>query len=230
MKRIGILGGMAPESTLEYYRILIGLAHERLPQDEYPEIIVYSLNFKEFITRMVVEDHGGAVELLARGIAALKRAGADFALIASNTPHMFFAELQRRASLPLLSIVEATLQRAEELGLRRLGLFGTRFTMEGRFYPEAAQQRGLEIAVPEAAEQTLIHKTIMEELVNGRVLEESRTTLVEIAQQLKADQEIEALILGCTELPLILDEEVLGMPALDTTRIHAEAAFKWAQE
>lgn len=229
MKRIGILGGMAPESTLEYYRILIELSHKRLPQDEYPEIIIYSLNFKEFIARMGVEDHGGALELLARGVQSLERAGVDFALIASNTPHMFFAELQRRASLPLLGIVEATLERAEELGLQRLGLFGTRFTMEGEFYPEVAQQRGLEIAVPQAAERALIHKIIMEELVNGRVLEGSRATLVGIAQRLKAEEGIEALILGCTELPLILDEQVLGMPALNTTRIHAEAAFKYSQ-
>jgi len=230
MKRIGILGGMAPESTLEYYRILIALSHERLPRDEYPQIVIYSLNFKEFIAMMRAGDYESALALLAHGIKTLEQAGADFALLASNTPHMFFEELAGRVTIPLLSIVETTLQRAEELGLQRLGLFGTKFTMEGGFYRAAARDHGLELVIPDLAERELIHKIIMEELVNGRVLEESRAELAKIAQRLQAEEGIEALILGCTELPLILDEKALGMPVLDTTRIHAEAAFDHALE
>jgi aspartate racemase len=229
MKQIGILGGMAPASTLEYYRILIELSHERLPRDEYPQIIIYSLNFKEFITKLRAGDHGSTFELLAHGIRTLEQAGADFALLASNTPHLFFEELQRRVPLPLLSIVEATLRRAEEMRLNKLGLFGTRFTMEGKFYRAAAEARGIKVAIPGAAERASINKIIMEELVGGKVLEESRAALIEIAQRLQAEEGIEALILGCTELPLILDEEALGMPVLDTTRIHAEAALKYSQ-
>lgn len=230
MKRVGILGGMSPESTLEYYRILIELSHERLPRDEYPETVIYSLNFGEFISRMGVGDHTGAVELLTRGLEVLERAEVDFALMASNTPHMFFDELAARSKVPLLSIVEATLERAEERGLRRLGLFGTGFTMEGGFYPAAAERRGLELVVPNAAEREAIHRVIMEELVDGRVLEGSRAELAKIAHRLEAEEGIEALILGCTELPLILDEEALGMPVLDTTQLHAEAAFERALE
>jgi len=229
LKRIGILGGMSPESTLEYYRILVELSHERLPKDEHPVIIIYSLNFKEFIRLMGSRDYGGAVSLLAQGLEVLERAGADFALMASNTPHMFFEELAARAGIPLLSIIEATLERAKELGLNRLGLLGTKFTMEGEFYRSAAGRHGLEIAVPgDDRERGLIHRIIMEELVAGEIREESREALVKVAQALKATQGAEAIILGCTELPLVLSEEVLEMPVLDTTRIHAEAAFEFA--
>jgi len=224
-KRIGILGGMAPESTLEYYRILIELSHERLEQDEYPEIIIYSLNFRDFRRLIEKRDYNSVIDLLAAGLEALKQAGADFALLASNTPHLFFAELSQRVDLPLLSIVEATLQRAVELNLHKLGLFGTKFTMDSEFYRSAAQHYKIELAVPGADERELIHKIIMGELVNGQLDPDSQRQLVAIAQKLKAEKGIEGLILGCTELPLILDEQVLQMPALNTTRIHAEAAF-----
>jgi aspartate racemase len=231
LKKIGILGGMSPESTLEYYRILLELSRERLPKDEYPVIIIYSLNFREFARLMGSRDYDGAVELLARGMGALERAGADFALIASNTPHMFFEELAARAAIPLISIVEATLERAKELGLGKLGLLGTGFTMEGEFYRSVAQRHGLEIVVPaDDGERGLVHRIIMEELVSSEVREESRAALVKVAQALKTEQGAEAIILGCTELPLILDEVILGIPVLDTTRIHAEAAFEYAKQ
>jgi len=231
LRKIGLLGGMSPESTLEYYRILLELSRERLPQDEYPVIIIYSLNFREFNRLMGSRDYGGVVELLARGLEALAQAGADFALMASNTPHMFFEELAARTSIPLVSIVEATLARAKELKLERgkLGLLGTKFTMEGEFYRSAAQRYGLEIVTPDATEREAVHRIIMEELVSGGISEESRAALVEIARALGSEQGAEAIILGCTELPLVLDEELLGLPVLNTTRIHAEAAFELAR-
>lgn len=151
----------------------------------------------------------------------LANAGADFGALGSNTPHMIFDELRARSPIPLLSIVEATAERARELGMRRVGLFGTRFTMQGRFYPEVFARADVSLVVPNQAEQNYIHDKYLGEFLNNMFLPETRERLLTIADQLKAREGIEGLILGGTELPLILrDSEHNGLPFLDTTGIH----------
>jgi aspartate racemase len=153
----------------------------------------------------------------------LARAGADFGAIAANTPHIVFDQLQRRATIPLLSIVEATREKAQSLGLKRIGLFGTRFTMTGGFYQKVFADAGLEIVTPNESEQDYIHEKYIGELLKNIFAEETRAGLMTIVEQMREREQIEALILGGTELPLILREsEPSEVPFLDTTRIHVE--------
>ncbi len=164
-------------------------------------------------------------QYLLAEIKKLARAGADFGLLASNTPHIVFDDLQRQSPLPLISIVEAACEAAQALGLRKVGLFGTRFTMQGRFYPEVFSRRGIALSVPAPDDQAYIHDKYMGELINGVFLPETRERLLTIVDRLKKTDGIQGLILGGTELPLILRDVVArGIPFLDTTRIHVERA------
>jgi len=230
MKKIGILGGMAPESTVEYYRIITTLCRQRGMGYHYPVIIVYSLNFHEFISSMESGNLPEATDLLCQATNSLASAGADFVIMASNTPHLVFNEVAAKSPIPLLSIVDETGKAARKLGFTRVGLFGTRFTMGADFYNNILSTKyGVSVVTPEQAEQDYIHRKIMTELVNGDIVEETRQELSRIAKMLADKQGIEALILGCTEFPMILSEQVVGMPVLDTTRIHAEAALNLSQ-
>ena len=170
------------------------------------------------------------VNLICEAITSLSRAGADFAIMASNTPHMVFNEVAGKSPIPLLSIVEETGRAARKLGFSRVGLFGTRFTMQAGFYRNVlSSQYGISLVTPGETEQKYIHQKIMTELVNGCIVEETRQELSGIAMMMTEKEGIEALILGCTELPLILSEEAAGIPVLDTTSIHAEAALNFSQ-
>jgi aspartate racemase len=174
-------------------------------------------------------DHEGMVEYLAGGIRALAKAGAELALIAANTPHIVFEGVRRESPIPLISIVEAARDAAVSLGLRRPGLFGTRFTMQGGFYQEVFAAAGMTIVVPMEEEQAVIHERYMNELVKGIFLPETRERLAAMAGDLKARTGMDGLILGGTELPLILrDPTICGVPVLDTTRIHVDAAMEQA--
>jgi len=230
MKKIGILGGMAPESTVEYYRVITTLCRQRGMGYRYPVIIVYSLNFQEFISLVESGNLPEVIDLLCEAIDSLSHAGADFALMASNTPHMVFKEVAARSPIPLLSIVEETGKTAKNSGFTRVGLFGTRFTMQADFYSNVLSTKyGIAVVTPEKSDQDYIHHKIMAELVNGYIVEETRQELSRITRTMVDREGIEALVLGCTELPLILSEEAAGIPLLDTTRIHAEAALNFAQ-
>jgi aspartate racemase len=166
-------------------------------------------------------------EYLIGEVQKLARAGADLGLLASNTPHVVFDETSRRSPIPLISIVEATCEAAKATGLKRLGLFGTRFTMQGRFYPEVFSREGITLVLPDPEEQAFIHDKYMNELVRAIFLPETRERLLTIVDRLKEREGIEGLILGGTELPLILrDVADRGIPFLDTTRIHVQAVVE----
>jgi len=230
MKKIGILGGMAPESTVEYYRIITTLCRQRGMGHRYPVIIVYSLNFQDFISLVESGNWPGVINLICEAIDSLSNAGADFAVMASNTPHIVFDEVAAKSPIPLLSIVEETGKMARESGFTRVGLFGTKFTMQADFYSNILSTKyGISVVTPEKADQDYIHCKIMAELTNSCVVEETRQELSKIARMMADKESIEALILGCTELPLILSQEAVGIPVLDTTRIHAEAALDFSQ-
>jgi len=230
MKKIGILGGMSPASTVEYYRIITTLCRQRGMGYRYPVIIVYSLNFQEFISLVESGSWLEVTNLICEAINSLSRAGADFALMASNTPHIVFNEVAIRSPIPLLSIAEETGRVARNFGFTKVGLFGTKFTMQADFYSNVLSTKyGISMVTPEKADQDYIHHKIMTELVNGRIVEETRQELSRIAKMMADKEGIEALILGCTELPLILSKKHVGIPILDTTRIHAEAALNFSQ-
>jgi aspartate racemase len=227
MKTVGILGGIGPESTVEYYRRMIAAYRERRRDGSYPSILINSIDLKRLLDLVEVQDHEGLVEYLAGGIRALAAAGAELALMAANTPHVVFERVRGKSPIPLISIVEATRDAARSLGLRRPGLFGTRFTMRGGFYQEVFAGAGMTIVIPSEEEQTVIHEKYMKELVKGVFLPDTRERLTAIAGALKERSGMDGLILGGTELPLILrDPTIRGIPVLDTTRIHVDAAME----
>jgi aspartate racemase len=227
MKTVGILGGIGPESTVEYYRGMIAAYRERRRDGSYPPILINSIDLKRAVDLVEAKDYEGLSEYLAGGIRMLARAGAELALMAANTPHIVFEAVRRRSPIPLISIVEAARDAARALGLRRPGLFGTRFTMQGGFYQEIFAGAGMTIVVPSEEEQAFIHEKYMNELVKGVFLPETRERLTAIAGDLEARAGIDGLILGGTELPLILrDPTIRGIPVLDTTRIHVHAAME----
>jgi aspartate racemase len=224
MKPIGVVGGIGPESTIDYYRAMIAAYRERQPDGSYPAIVISSIDATTLLGLLMAHELGKVADYLVAELERLDRAGAGVALLAANSPHIVFDEVQRRSPLPLVSIVEATAHEALRLRLNRLGLFGTRFTMQGRFYQNVFEQSGMTIVVPDEAEQACIHDKYMNELVKGILLPETRERLLAIVAQMKMRDGIDAVILGGTELPLILrDPTASDIPLLDTTQIHAKA-------
>jgi aspartate racemase len=224
MRTVGILGGMGPESTLEYYRLIIARYRERNADGGAPAMLIDSVNLKAVLDLLYAGELARLEDFLVGEVERLARAGADFAAMATNTPHIVFDGLRRRSPIPLISIIEATCEAARALGLSRVGLFGSRFTMQGSFYPEVFSRAGIELVSPRADEQTYIHEKYMGELVNGILRPETRQCLLDIMERMKLQDGIQGLILGGTELPLILREKTaFGIPFLDTTAIHVEA-------
>jgi aspartate racemase len=224
MKTIGIVGGIGPESTVEYYRAIVALHAEQNPDGSFPLIIINSIDLKHLLSLVAASEPAHLIEYLVGEIQKLAKAGAQCGLVAANTPHMVFDEIQRESPIPLISIVRVTRDVAEALGLTKLALFGARFTMQGRFYSDVFSKKGIGIVVPNEDEQAFIHRIYFEELVKGKVLRETRERLLEIVDAMKERDGVQGLILGGTELSLILREAtVRGVPVLDTTRIHAKA-------
>jgi len=227
MKTLGIIGGIGPESTIEYYRLIIRLYRDRVQEGSYPELIINSIDMKKMLDLAGAPDPAGLTAYMLEEVQKLAKAGADFGLISSNTPHLVFDEINRDSPIPLISIVEATYAAVKARGLDKVGLFGTRFTMQGKTYREVFSREGITLVVPNPDEQATIHEKYMSELVHGVVLLETRSRLLTILDGLIDGQGIQGLILGGTELPLILrDATYRGIPLFDTTRIHAESAVE----
>lgn len=227
MATVGIIGGIGPESTIEYYRLIISLYREEKGDGNYPSILLNSINLKRMLGLIAANQLEDAARYLGDEVERLAQAGAEFGIIAANTPHIVFGEVQAASSIPLISIVEETCRQVKSLGLRRVGLFGAGFTMRGGFYEKVFDKEAIEIIMPNADDQNYIHEKYLTELVNGVVLDETKETLLGIVSRLKADQRIEGLILGGTELSLILrDGDDTEVPFLDTTHIHARAVVR----
>jgi aspartate racemase len=226
MRVLGIIGGIAPESTVEYYRLLIAAYRERVGDGSYPPIIINSIDLKRLLDLVAADRLADLSRYLSAEVGRLARAGAEVALFASNTPHIVFDDVQRQSPVPLVSIVEAAADEAHALGLGRVGLFGTRFTMQGRFYPEVFARRGITVRIPDPENQAYIHEKYLGELVQGVFIPATRDRLLAIVRRLKQTEGIEGLVLGGTELPLLLpDAGDTGIPFLDTTRIHVDRAM-----
>jgi aspartate racemase len=224
LKTLGIVGGIGPESTIEYYRRMVASYH-KITDGSYPHIILNSINLTEMLAMLSANQLPELTRFLLGHIEALARAGADFAVIAANSPHLVFADVERASPIPLISIVQATANLAKLLSLKKLALFGAKFTMQASFYPDVFSHYGISLAVPNAQEQDYIHEKYFGELVHGTVLPETRQRLERIVEAMRFRDAIEGLIVGGTELSLIFREpEVSGIPVLDTTQIHVEAA------
>src|SRR5688572_16025600 len=222
MKTLGLIGGTGPESTIEYYRLLVARYREQA-DGHSPPVIITSIDLKQMIEWMTAGNLAAVTDGLAAEFERLQKAGADFAALTANTPHIVFDELQERSSLPLISIVEAACEEVRKRGLNTVGLFGTRFTMQAPFYPSVFSRGGIELVLPPDREQDYIHEIYLGELLKDVFLPETRARLLEIADEMKHRDNIEAVILGGTELPLLLrDPEHNGLPLLDTTSIHVD--------
>ena len=216
MKTIGIVGGIGPESTIEYYRLIIAAYREQKQDGSYPQVLINSINLKTMLDFISAGQLVEVTRYLLNEIKKLAQGGADMGLLAANTPHIVFDDLQRQSPIPLVSIVEATCEAVRALGLKKVGLFGTRFTMQGRFYPEVFSRQGITLSMPDPDDQIFIHDKYMGDLVNGVALPETRQQFLMIAKRLQEQKGIQGLILGGTELSLIFrDATYGGIPFLD---------------
>ncbi len=224
MKKIGILGGMSYESTIKYYDLLLQKYYDEYNDYNYPEILIYSLNFQKVIDYELGNDTPKYVDYLMSGINSLQKGGADFIIMAANSPHAVYDDLVKKTNLSILSIVEATAEKALEMGLNKLLLIGIKFTMQSSFYQRIFENSNMKVITPEYIEQDLIDQIIFDELVIGKFKDESKQKLLEIIH----NYEVDGVILGCTELPLIFHKNDTSIKLLDTIEIHVEAALKFA--
>ncbi len=227
MDRLGVVGGIGPESTIAYYRLIITAARDAHPASPHAPVLINSIDVRR-VLRLVEENSLAALaDYLVAEIEVLAKGGATLGLLAANTPHIVFEDVRQRSPIPLVSIVEATRDAARARGLKRLGLFGTRFTMQGRFYPDVFSTAGIELVRPRDDEQAFIHEKYVGELLSNVFLPDTRDGLLRIAAAMKERDRAQGIILAGTELPLLLSmDSVFGMPVLDTTRIHVLAAVK----
>ncbi len=226
MKKIGIIGGLGPEATIDYYRSIIEL-YRKKQKGNFPEIILYSLNMRELFTMLKNNKRTEIINWLVNATQSLQNAGAHFAIIASNTPHIVFDEVRNNSPIPLLSIVEETCEVTAKLGLKRVGLLGTQVTMSADFYQKVFSKRGMTIIVPNKQEQHYIQEKLEREIIFNKILESTRKALLAIIKRMIEVDSIQGVILGCTELPLILTKDEFGIPFLNTTRIHVESAVSY---
>jgi len=225
MKVLGMIGGVGPESTIDYYKNIIAMYRERKPDGHYPQFVVNSIDLQKGIDFLEADDLSGMTEFLLNEIEKLPRAGAEFGIIAANTPHIVFDELKAKLPIPFISIVQAACAHAKERGLKRLALFGTRYTMQADFYQKVFQREGIELLAPELRDQNYIHEKYFAELVPGIFLPETLAGLLAIVDRMKSNADIEGVVLAGTELALILrDESHNGVALLDTGKIHCQAA------
>lgn len=225
---LGIVGGTGPESTIDYYRSIIAAWQERASDGSYPQLIIYSIEAGRIFRFLGESDFSAIAADIAPAVGRLAAAGAGAAILASNATHLAFDEIEAASPIPLIHIVDAARDAAHAAGRRRLGILGTRFVMESPMYPERFIARGMTVVPPNATEREYIHEKYFGELVPGIIRAETRAGLVDIIATMRDRDEIDGLILGGTELALILSEQAYAaVPMFNTARIHAEAAVDW---
>jgi aspartate racemase len=219
---VGLVGGLGPESTIDYYRRILATWQREDPSSA-PSIVIDSLDVLRGL-RLVASDRGALADYLLASLDRLARAGVDFAAITANTPHLVFDDLARRSSIPLLSIVEVCAGEVLRRGCSRPALLGTRFTMDATFYPDVFTRHGIDLVVPDATDRAWIHDRYVGQLLRGDFRDETRQEVVALVRQLREREGIDAVILGGTELPLLLTSpDIDGLPLLDTTELHVNA-------
>jgi aspartate racemase len=225
VKTIGIVGGIAPASTIEYYKYLIDAYRQKSPGGEYPSIVINSIDPRRMLGMMDAGNLPGTVEYLVSALHVLANAGVDLALFGSNTPHLLFDEIRRQSPVSLISIVDATRDEALRRGLRRVGLLGTGFTMRATFYRDAFADAGILLVSPDAADIDLVHDKYMVELVPGVYRDDTRDAILGVIDRMRTAHNLDGMVFGGTELPLLIPPDShpeLGI--LDTMRAHVDAA------
>ena len=223
MKKLGLVGGMGPESTVPYYRGIIYGVRERMGSNVLPFLSLESVDvfdIQRFCNEGRYDELTGYLLAAVRNLAA---AGAEFAALSANTPHIVFDQLKQQTPIPLVSIIEAACEEAERRGLSRLGLMGTIFTMKGSFFKKPFEEKGIQVISPREEEMAYINEKIYTELEFADVREGTREGLVRIIRRMVEEDGIQAIILGCTELPLALDDRICPVPCLVSMKIHVQA-------
>ena len=221
-KTIGIVGGIGPEATVDYYRMVLAAFKQR-GVDDYRSILINSIDLDKALRYLYADDRAGLIEFMVEPVEMLARGGAEIGLFAANTAHIVFDEIQERSPIPLVSIVAATCDKAKNMGLARVGLIGTRFTMLGAFFPDHFSKHGIDIVVPEQDDIEYVHEKYLGELVPGVFLDETREGIVGVLNRLREKHRIDGVVLAGTELPLLLRGISYDLPLLDTATIHIDA-------
>jgi len=219
-KKLGLVGGMGPESTISYYHDIVYGVQKRVGKHVFPELAIESVNVFKVLDLCRREEYRQLTDYLAGAVNNLALGGADFGALSANTPHIVFEQLKKRSPIPLVSIVEAVAAETRSLNISKAGLLGTIFTMEGVFFKEPFKREGIDIAVPDEVERKLVNEKIAAELERGIVKAETRELFGRIIERMQEDEAIEAVILGCTELPLLFNGTELPLRCLDTMEIH----------
>ena len=228
MKTIGLIGGMSWESSIEYYRIINETAREKLGGLHSAKSLMYSVDFAEIEILQHQNRWDESAKILVDAAKALERGGAGFIILCTNTMHKLAPAIEASINIPFLHIADATAQKIKQAGLQRIGLLGTRFTMEQDFYKgRLVDKFGLSVLIPDETERAFVHQVIYDELCLGIVRRESKAHYIEIMKRLIQDG-AEGIILGCTEIELLVGQEDCRAPIFPTTRIHAEAAVEYA--
>lgn len=228
MKTIGLLGGMSWESSIEYYRIINEVVKSRLGGLHSADCLMYSVDFAEIEALQHTGDWNQLTQTMVAAAQRLEDGGAECLVICTNTMHKMADEIQSSIRIPLLHIADAAGSAIQAKGLTTVGLLGTRFTMEGDFYrARLAQKFGLQVLIPEETDRETVHRVIYQELVKGEIREASRQTFLAVIKRLQ-NQGAQGVILGCTEIPLLVQQADVAIPVFDTTQLHAEAAVDWA--
>lgn len=223
MRRIGMIGGFSPESTVGYYQSIVERITTRAKDEGYPEIVINSMDIVKLFALIESGRRAELIDWLTEGVRALERAGAEFAFISANTPHIVFDEVSSRVSIPMISIVEAARDHCARIGLESLGLLGTKFTMESDFFQRAFAKNGIKIYVPDREDRDYIQGKYLSEIEVGVYDDGTRKAFQGIIERMATERSLDGVILGCTEFPMLLAEEDLGIPFVDTTRIHIES-------
>jgi len=227
MKRIGILGGMSPESTIHYYQLIVQSFIQLYGNHGYPEIVIFSVSFEQYIHWQENGDWEAIGKELAKGAQILEKAGADFVVIATNTMHKVVDEIQRAINIPVLNLLDVVAESLLEKGITKTGLLGTRYTMEDGFYAAGLAKHGIDVVVPETKDRDLVHRVIYDELIKGVILPSSKEEFRRIVNDLQQNG-AQGVVLGCTEIPMLLGDGDVTIPVFDTTQLHAEAALRFA--
>lgn len=230
MKKLGLVGGMGPESTIPYYHDIVYGVQEMLGKSMFPELSIESVNVFEVLRLCSEKQYDELADYLMVAINNLAKSGADFAVLSANTPHIVFNKLKEQSPIPLISIIEATCEEAKLRNLKKIGLLGTIFTMTGEFFKEPFTKNGIQVIIPTEEEMELINDKISTELELGIVKEETLLFFQRVIARMKAWDGIEAIVLGCTELPLLLNDEVSQVPCLDTMKIHISSIIRYILE
>jgi len=226
-KVIGMVGGLSPESTIYYYKYITEEYYRRFGNYSYPEIIIYSVNFQNFINWMNAERWDLIADELVRVLTKLYYAGADFGILTSNTVHAVFDEVQKRSPIPLISIIDATIEEIKKAGIDTVGLLGTLFTMTKDFFRRKLEENGIRVILPSKEDMEYVNDAIFKELVAGIFLSKTKQEFIRIINYMK-ERGAKGIILGCTEIPLLVSENDVNIKLFDTTKIHAEKALSYA--